>query len=759
MIALAAVAGIWLASQFPLPAWLPAFVLILGLFTAIGAWRWGASSETIWLCAFVSLSAFGALRYNLSAPVPAENSVARFNGQRIALEGVVVEEPDVRAAFINLRVQPGRVLGAARPDEPLEDIVLVRFENVAGVAGWRYGDVVRVSGLLDAPPRMSTFDYRDYLARRGVFSWITRPDALIRIDTGRGDWLYTRLLEAKDAVRQTVRRILPMPESALLNGILIGDDNAIPEDLKQAFRRTGTSHIVAISGYNVGIVVVLTFAFLRRIMNRRRAALLLLPTLALYTIFVGAPASVVRASIMAGIGLIGIALGRKGFTLNTLCAAAFFMLVADPNTLFDVGFQLSFLATLGLVLYANRLSNPVRQWTRPRFKNDLAQNGAMLLLDGALITFAAQIMTVPLILSVFQELSLTALLTNLLVLPLQPPIMTLGGTASFVGMFASRSVGEIIALPARWFLSTTIGIVEGTSQFKFAAVPVYDFGTAAALIYYALLLTVTLIALQPIATRRAIAGLFRTRMGTVVILCGATVMVVWGGLFWFQRPDGRLHITFVGSSAIIQTPTGKQMIFAGSGDVASILGRMMPIGDREIELLVLPQRSDRLLNDLSPVMQRYRVATIIAPSGPARPNDRLAEWVQAASNATRVITVPFNTAYDLDPELTLMVEGRAPGRDGSQTIGVRLVHGANKIDLIGDSAPIAFAPDQDLIFVKPGPAQMNGLNEAEPGWVVWTDTPGVPARVQGLQRTIRAISLKAIGQITGVSDGEKLVFR
>ncbi|MCS7056936.1 MAG: ComEC family competence protein [Thermoflexales bacterium] len=739
-----------------MPTWLPALACGIGALAAIGAWRLRSSAEAVWAAAFCTLVAFGALRYTLSAPLPGPQSIARYNGQRVTLEGVIVAEPDVRPTHTNLRVQPWRVIGASHVDEALDDLVLIRIPAEAGATGWRYGDVVRADGLLDAPPRMSAFDYREYLARQGVFSWMRRPRRLVRIGAGHGNLLVARLLDARDAVRQAVRRILPRTEAALLNGILIGDDKDLPEEVKIAFRRTGTSHIVAISGFNVSIVIALVVPGLGRLLNPRRAALFAIPVIALYTVFVGASASVVRAALMAGIGLFGALHWRKGFTLNTLCAAACLMLVANPQTLFDVSFQLSFTATLGLVLYADRLSGRVREWVQERLHNAYAQKAMLLFLDGILMTLVAQLTTLPLILAVYEMFSNVTLLANALVLPLQPPIMILGGFAAFVGLFAPQVVGALVALPVHALLSATIRIIMWLSDFKGAVTPVYGFGPPAALAYYLILLSLTVFMLQPAAQRRAVADLIRARAGTVATLAIALVAVVLGGIYWFQRPDGKLHAIFMGSSAVIQSPSGKQAVFVGEGNAAALLERVVPVWDREIELLIVPQRNERGRLDALPLLRRYRVGTLLVPSGDEVAGESAAEWQGAvASSVARVVTATPGMSLTLDGDVFVAIEMRAPARDGAQVIGVRVIHGAVAMDLVGDHQALGHPTAPTLIFLAPAKADIAELNAARPRWVVWADSAGTPPI--GLDPRIRAVNLKDAGQIAYTSDGARLV--
>jgi competence protein ComEC len=756
LIAAAFAAGVWLASQFALPLWLSGSVALLSAAVAVVMRRSRATSEPVWVAVLVALFAMGAVRYTLSAPVPAANSIARYNGQRVVLEGIVAAEPDVRPEITYLRVQPTRVLADGAFDDDIADLALVRIAREMTLTA-RYGDAIRVDGWLDAPPQMSTFDYRDYLARRGVFSWMPRPERAWVIGEGYGSLFFAGLLQFKDRVRQTVKRILPMPESALLNGILIGDDNDIPDDLKEAFRRTGTSHIVAISGFNVSIVIALVVPLLARLLNPRRAALFALPAIALYTIFVGASASVVRASVMAAIGLIGLLFWRRGFTLNTLCLAALIMLLADPNTLFDVGFQLSFMATLGLVLYADRFSRRTRAYVQARVSDERAQRLTMLALDGVLVTLAAQITTLPLILTTYGQLSLVSLLANALVLPLQPPIMILGAAAAAVGLI-SLPLGSIAGLPAYGFLTATIHVIEWLSTPGFAAVAVFGFGTAAALAYYLALVLLGWVLMQSARTRSAAATALRSRAVGIAGALALLIPLTLGMVYWFQRPDGRLHVTFSGGSAFIQTPSGKQVVYSGGGNIAPLTSGGMPVWDQEVDVLILPRRDDFARRDALPLLQRYRIGLLVTPGGKDEPSAALAEWSAVAQvNALRTMTVTTGVRIELEPGVTLAFDTGRTNR-GAQQIAAWVQHGANRIVLAGEAGIPDEIAGSDIVFVSADGVSADRLNALQPRWVIWTDASGGDMS-HNLNRGIRAIALRNVQNVTFIGDGQNVTMR
>ncbi len=742
LIAFAFAGGVWLASQFAPALWLSGLILIPSVLAAIITRH---DHEQKWASAMVAIVAAGSLYYPLRLP---ENTTAPYNGHTVVLEGVVDEEPDARPELTYLRVRVQRLWVGSSSEYP-DGIVLVRTDNAIR---WRYGDVLRAWGTLDAPPVLSEFDYRDYLARRGVFSWLTFITRIQRTGEGWGSPLYAALLQVKDALRHSAQAIMPSPESALLNGILIGDDNEMPDSVKTAFQRTGTSHIVAISGFNVSIVVALIVPLLSRWFGKRRAAAVALPTIALYTLLTGASSSVVRAALMAGIVLFGQLLWRHSLTLNTLCAAAFFMLVGDPQVLFDMSFQLSVMATLGLVLYSGTFSGFIDRALLSRLHSEQSQKLIGSGVDLVAPTLTASLTTLPLMLSVFKMYSLVSLVTNTLVLPLQTLVMTLGIAACLAGL-VSVPAGAVLGLPAYALLTATLRIVEGTSQPAWAAMPVYSFDSSYAVIYYLALVSLSALVTAPASLRQNVASFVRKRLrrGTVFLLAAAAVVV--GLVFWYQRPDGRLHVTFVGSGAFIQTPAGNQVVFAGGGGVLPVMGRAMPLWDRGVELLVMPARDDLARGDTLPLLQRYRVGTLILPGAQDEPSAMLDEWnSQATNSGAHVVSVPIGTRAVVEPGVVLTVEQRAGG-----LIGARLAYGSSVFDLAGNTSAISGTlAGADVVFASVKRNEPDVLNAARPRYVVWADAGGAPVR---LAAGIQTFILRDVEAVEFISDGKTVTVR
>ncbi len=288
----------------------------------------------------------GALRYQAIQPRLEPGFIAYYNNpdSQVVVEGWLVEPPDERDGYANLRVAAEQLV-SPQVAEPVHGLLLAR---VPPGGGWHYGDRLRLLGQLESPPENEDFSYRDYLARQGVYSYMPRASPEW-VGQGGGSLLLTWVYAAKEHALSVVRRIFPDPEGALLAGILLGEDNGLPAPLRQAYNDTGTAHIIAISGFNISILSGLIAGLAGRLCaagaKRWRGALAAGLAIGAYTLLVGAAPAVVRAALMGGLSLFARQVGRRQQGLNSLALVAALMAVFNPNLPWDVGFQLSFTAT------------------------------------------------------------------------------------------------------------------------------------------------------------------------------------------------------------------------------------------------------------------------------------------------------------------------------------------------------------------------------------------------------------------------------
>ena len=234
--------GIALASALHLPI---EFLLPVSLvpITGFALWRSNRRARLIWLSVLAAV--LGGLRFALPVPHFDQNSLSTYNGIGVVtLEGVIDTPPDVRNTYINPRVNADRLTLPDRSSRPIEGVVLVRPSRPAE---FHYGDRVRVTGQLSAPPEFATFSYADFLARQGVYSLIDRPQVKL-LEHDRGNPFLAIIYGFRNRAFVVIQQILPEPQSSLLSGILLGVDAGLPVVVQDDFRETGTTHIIAISG-------------------------------------------------------------------------------------------------------------------------------------------------------------------------------------------------------------------------------------------------------------------------------------------------------------------------------------------------------------------------------------------------------------------------------------------------------------------------------------------------------------------------------
>ena len=279
-----------------------------------------------------------------------------------------------------------------------------------------YGDYLKITGLVQAPPKFDTFDYARYLARFGIHSVMYYPELEPIVgELTLGQNIYLSLLRGKWALRSILEKSLPEPEAGLGTALLLGYRRTISEEDSDAFARTGLSHLIAISGSHITIMAaMLAWVASYLGLSRRAGARLIFSFLILYPFITGLSASAVRAGIMGGLVFLAYYSGRLGSAANALVFAASAMLFFEPRLLRDdVGFQLSFLAVLA-ILYIYPLGQPIARKIKKRLPGRLGKL-SVLVWEIFSLTTACQLAVTPIMLINFGQLSLVSLIANPLV--------------------------------------------------------------------------------------------------------------------------------------------------------------------------------------------------------------------------------------------------------------------------------------------------------------------------------------------------------
>lgn len=659
------VAGILAASLFQLPTLVWVALLLLPIGYLLLFWR-----DLVLRRWHVALIFFvlGALWYQRALPTESDLDLASFNEQgRASLVGIVESAPDVRQTQTLLRVSVSKILfdGAWRETHGFALASIPRDTRVS------YGDEVQIDGTPETPPDGDDFSYRDYLARERVFTLI-RSARAYTIAPNHGQAFWASMYLFRDAAQSAVNQLLPEPSAALLSGILLGQDQGITPELRKAFNNTNTSHIIAISGFNLGILIlVLAFVFRRPVVPlQTRVApspsagrlaplvttILILFVLILYTLLVGASASVVRACIMGALVIIALQFGRTNWVYTGMAVAVLLMTLLNPYVLWDVGFQLSFLATLGLVLYAPRLERWIESGLLRHTTETRARHIVNLLRDAFIVTAAACVVTAPLIVLYFHRVSLVGFLTNFLVLPMQPAIMMLGGAGTLLQMLANVSspipfvglilgaLAQVLAWGAYIFLQYTILVVQATASIPFGSFEVARIDAPLVILFYAALFGVTYLGF------RRTGQLLLSRMWMAIALVALATMFVWTTAV--ASPDPRSHISFItasqGDATFIRTGEDYRILINGTGEpntLLSFLGNQFPPWDRRLDLVIATHMDDSNLSSLNAVLERYWVGRIVEPPKPSGPGISYEKWQELiGKNGVEVVPAQAGTS-------------------------------------------------------------------------------------------------------------------
>ena len=569
-----------------------------------------------WLVPVLLISfCLGAARFQLSVPNiedPELVTVFMDNSFSTRVTGLVVNYPDRRDQTQNLRVKVTSVDPLGNGDEqPAKGLILARTAVEHPVA---YGDQVCLTGRLGSPPQGEDFDYRAYLARQGIFAYMGNADLEV-LATHQGnqalEWIYALRTKALECIYQ----LWPDPEASLLAGILLGLESGISEQVQASFRETGTTHIIAISGFNITIVAGLFAKFFGRFLNRRQAAVAALLGIGLYTLLVGADPAVVRAAVMGGLSIFAHQIGRRQHGLNAAALASLIMVAITPGLLWDVSFQLSLAATLGLILYADPLASWFVRAASKFLPVSAVERIAQPVSEYFLFTLAAQLTTLPVMLFHFGSFSLLTFLANPAILPVQPPIMILGGLALILGVIWLPA--GIVAAPLVYpFVLFTIRIVEFFSRIPLSSFQLGEISLGWIIGFYLLLALLTF-------GRGLLAALVSylqpAAFGSGLALCA---LVVWRSVFC--APDGRLHVYLLdvgtGSAVYLESPSGQRLLINGGPStrlVSDQLGRRMPPFQRKLDLALIASPQEKDLDSLAGVLPRFPPDRVIWLGDPA----------------------------------------------------------------------------------------------------------------------------------------------
>ncbi|MFC2007560.1 DNA internalization-related competence protein ComEC/Rec2 [Chloroflexota bacterium] len=626
-ISCAWLAGIWLGSIFYFsPALILTGIIPLPLLFFIRQRR-----KTTILVSIALFALFTAATCSYSSQHKVDESSLRFYNDRgiVTIRGMVAQDPEVRDKSTHLNFS----VTGIKLDDSWNTVAGNILIFVPRYPEYRYGDVLQTTGKLETPGQLDDFDYRGYLAHQGIYTTMLYPE-IATLERGRGFKPLALVYALRNNMAQTMARVLPEPQASLGQAIILGIRGNIPPLLKTDFIRSGTAHLLAISGLHLSIIAGILLSAGIWLFGRRYYLYiwLALGIIWLYTMLTGMHPPIVRGAIMASLFLTAELLGRQRSALTALTFAAAIMTGVSPYILADASFQLSFLAMAGLVFFFPAF----RTLGRKAVQTAIGEEGAAAAIaniatDSLSATMAALVAVWPVIAYYFGIISLVGPLATFLLLPALPGIIITGALTGLLGLFA-LPVAQVMGWLTYVFLLYMTTVVSGLAIPSLSSIEVSSINPAFIWAYYSVLAVIIWLKNSryqlpnpiPKATTRLGSGLnassrFISGLPTKWIvppLLGTAILVSMAAA---AMPDDKLHVSFLnvgqGDAILIQQGTRQILVDGGPSPLAISrqLSNQMPFWDKTIDLLVLTHPHQDHLTGLVEVLRRFRVRQVIYP--------------------------------------------------------------------------------------------------------------------------------------------------
>jgi competence protein ComEC len=601
--------------------------------------------------------------------------------------------------------------------------LLIRGTTIEDPYGANYGDQVELAGKLQvAVPHTPP----------GIFASMAFP--LISVQPG-GNSLLALIYHLRVALATLLAQLLPQPEAALLIAVLLGLRTPELKPFAQSFNVTGTAHLIVPSGFKVSILAGLvanSAKWLERIPDRKNkqhgpgslsvlpqqnwrawlSTLAILLCIACYTILSGAGAAAIRAGVMAALGVVAPRLRRTYNVYTALALTALLMSIIDPFILWDVGFLLSFLGTLGIVLFTPH----VQHWLSPIERLPFGQ----VITENIAVTLSAQVATLPIFALTFQNVSLIGPLANILTVPLLTTLILLGTLICLTGFIfvPLATLFAWVVWPLLWYV---IHMVTWCSQVPGAYFDVSNLNSGLAWGYYIMLVLLSrwyvrrkavIIPVIEVPSSQPHSSLLSPRLWRIGQLGAACVIVLAMGVNMFitQHNAGPLTVTFLsvgsaktqqpeGEAILVHTAENRTILIDGGLDAVSLseqLDSRLPPWQHALDLVVLTSPRSDHITGLLDIIQRYNVGAVV-DAGMLHPDTTYTLWRRNISErklkylqVAQGKTIPIgNVSLQILWPPSLLHKGSNEVLDNSMVI--RLVMPGLHILLLGVAAQSSYA--------------------------------------------------------------------
>lgn len=547
-----------------------------------------------------------------------QNLFLSYAENQVVVKGRIIDEPSQKKGRIGFILKPYTIDNVPQK-KGLIQVSVYADQNAANL---EYGSIVEITGQIKIPQgkrNIGGFDYQKYLASRGISGILNTSEKSLKVLEGKETfWLKSAGYKVRRFILKGLEQCLSSNEASVLAGMIIGYTSEMPDEMEESFRKTGLSHILVVSGANLVFIILPLVWLLKKIgFSPRWASVIAFPFMIIYVFSTGLETSVIRAAIMAGIMLIGQIFWRKSDVYCSLAASAIIILLINTYMLFDIGFILSFTATLSLSIFYESVLKILPERIPGSIRDTVSG------------TLSAQLGVVPIIAYNFNTVSIISVFSNILVVPLTGFLTVMGIIISVIGNL-SLSFGKV----AGWFTGIIIRILlyltEGLSSLPWAEIWIATPPLILVIIYYLFLIYLKF------CHPKLDQDIARPLMAGILIFVGSAIILA-------NTPDRSLRIYFAdvgqGDCILIRTPKGKNIIIDGGGSISDressytgekiVVPLVYDLKMNQIDLMIATHGDADHINGLKSVLEKVPVKKLVVADAP---DDGVDEIVELAGN-------------------------------------------------------------------------------------------------------------------------------
>ncbi len=551
------------------------------------------NSESVWVICFCFMF-FIAGTINFSYFNDKLNSFSKFTSKTINITATIVSEPEVKSNTTNYIIKTIIISDGSREYELSEKILLTLY--LPGVNHYEPGQCINFTGNIEIPQERRNpggFNYRNYLAQKKVYATAFVPAKNIKILGKKSvNPIYKSSLNVRNGIIESVNKKLSAQNAALLNGMLVGHKEDLSDEIKDIFSKTGLIHILSVSGLHVGFVVLpIVFISKKLRINRKLSNMITILILIFYCFIAGFTTSVIRAVTMVIVVLSAKIINRESDTITGIFFAGLLMLLYNPFFIYNVGFQLSFGATISIVMFNKKVKGIFKITGLPASITDVLA-----------VSTAAQAGALPISVYYFNSLSIVSLFANVIILPLVQ-VAVLAGIAMIALAKICAFLSNIIGLIVDNLLSLIIILTDFISRLPYASIRVVTPSLLLIIFYYFLLIY-----------------FFNFKTVSEFIKPSGLAALVFYSIVLFQLLNPPvLEVVFLdvgeGDSVFIRTASRKNILIDGGGAGAEKLlpDFLLDYGVYSLDIVVATHSHADHITGLKPVLDEFNVRKLFLP--------------------------------------------------------------------------------------------------------------------------------------------------